>query len=112
MTLASVQPDVSLALARAVRYLSVGGPFVPVWLPSCTLLLHFSRRTRLGALDEDTVTPVVSSIVELALEIVRRAGAISYDLASLPQSLADVALTVTNSSIVLYLRDGGSVVSE
>jgi hypothetical protein len=112
VALASVQPDVTLALARAVWDLSVGSPFVPVWLPSCTLLLHFSRRTRLCTFDEDTVTPVVPSIVELALEIIRRAGAIPHDLASLPQSLADVALTVTNPSIVLYLRDGGSVVSE
>lgn len=112
MALSSVQPDVTLALARAVWNLSVGGPFVPVWLPPCTLLLHFSRRARLGALDENTVTPVVPSIVELALEIVRRAGAIPHDLTSLSQSLTDVALTIADPSIVLYLRDGGSVVSE
>lgn len=103
MSLPSVQPNISLAFARAIRDLSVGGSLVPIRFPSCALFLHLARRSRQSSFDEHTIATVVPSIVELAFKVVGCAGTVAYDFSGLSQSLAHIALSIPNPSVILDL---------
>jgi hypothetical protein len=106
MSLASIESDISFTLARTVGNLAVRRPFIPICLPAGALLLHLTRRTRLSTFDQDAITAIISSVVELAFKVVWCASAVPDNLSGLPEGLADVTLVIADSSRVLNLSRG------
>jgi len=108
MSLASIESNISFTLARTVRDLTVCCPFIPIWLPAGALLLHLTRRSRPSTFDQDAITAIVSSVIELAFKVVRCASAVPDNLSGLSEGLTDIALVIADPSRVLDLSKGVS----